>query len=609
MNEGKGNPLDTISGTNTATLLNGTSWNPDVPNVLLARASSFIYNILNKISKSRTYLYRILISCLQTQTYRYKLLNKISLSRLYRYNISQRIGDLKSIYFDGINDYLALGNDASLWSQALTKFSFSFWVYQDVIATSPADDAFINHASLGTFPNGRFICSNEFAGHLSFFIKNSAGVNIAARFSNSATAGIWRFIVCTYDNSLGSANIKIYVDGQIGNVTGNLTEVVNLSAPLQIGDNSQPLQGKIKDFRWWTTKALIQTEIDSIRNNSPNAPVPDYWLKMSEGSGNTVDTISGTKTATLTNGASWSSTAPDIWLGKKQYYIYNIFQRVASKTNTYIYKIINFVRLSLARKYRYNILNDVLKQSTYRYKIRSKLSKLQTYRYAIFSRTSLSRRYRYGIINKISTFRKYLYNILSRLTLERKYRYSILIEEPTSWSVAGKLTDFPDRVDSLVMDFITAKWTDTTLPMSGTVITTKPNENQQQNVNIGSYDYDKFRTYYIRVKQQPAEIVNRVRENMMEFNQIIELKISVRKLSRGEAFLQLQKIINELIKIWMTFQSQDIWGIQAISFDSLTPLQNKETTSMHQSNKTVWEKTLKIIIHYHKVKYKRGTDF
>jgi len=64
-------------------------------------------------------------------------------------------------------------------------------------------------------------------------------------------------------------------------------------------------QGNMRDFRWWTTKALTQTEITDVYNNSVNAPLPDYWLKMVEGIGNPVDRISGTKIGTLTNGAFW----------------------------------------------------------------------------------------------------------------------------------------------------------------------------------------------------------------------------------------------------------------------------------------------------------------
>ncbi len=860
---------------------------------LFARISSdtiFKYNILAAISLSRIYRYAIKSRLSFNQTYRYAIISalfraskssiykyaikqRLTIQHIYQYNILQKVGNTNAIYFDGVNDYLALGSD-TLWTQTKTKFSFSIWVKIPAFGTGTYQNI-VNHSWQAV---GSFIMYQNITGtSIVFAIRDSIQQRASTYNMPASLANTWINVVCTVDNSLAGGDVKIYVNGNVGNVSSDLTESLTLNAPLFIGSASTTLGGKTKDFRYWLNKALTQQEINDVVNNSANAPTPDYWLKMNEGTGNPIDSISGTKTATLTNGAfwssgdalvfdgtddsvlipnnaainnlddftiscwiyptqkyaastphifvkaypsnngfilyftansfilnwrvinntgtgvsatsfqidteggnkwynvlvtfkrdtgvmslfinkvqvgtgtnlggltnsmggvvdmtingasvpikwggrfkdfrvyrsvlaqadidkvynndptvsvtpsywlktnegkgnpvdsigsnvatlvngtSWSPDSPNVLLARASSYIYNILNKI-SKSRTYLYRIlipclqtqtyrynilnkislariyryrilnkislsriyrygilnrlslsriyrygiINFVRLSLARKYRYNILNDVFKQSTYRYKILGRLSKPRTYRYAIISRTSLSRVYKYGIKQQFSKFSKYVYKILQRVTLERRYRYSILIEEPVSWSVAGKLTDFPARVDSLVIDFIAGKWAESTLPMSGTVITTRPNQNQSENVNIGSYDYDKFRTYYIRVKQQPAQIVNKVRENLMEFNQIIEMKISVRRLSRGEAFKELQKIINELIRMWITFQSQDIWGIQAISFDSITPLQNKETITMHQSNKTVWEKTLKVILHYHKVKFKRGSDF
>jgi hypothetical protein len=52
---------------------------------------------------------------------------------------------------------------------------------------------------------------------------------------------------------------------------------------------------------------LTQAEIDAIRDNLPSAPIPNYWLKMEEGAGNPIDSISGTKVGTLVGGTNWST--------------------------------------------------------------------------------------------------------------------------------------------------------------------------------------------------------------------------------------------------------------------------------------------------------------
>ena len=68
----------------------------------------------------------------------------------------------------------------------------------------------------------------------------------------------------------------------------------------------------MKDFRWWTTKALTQAEIDKVYANDSGAPTPSYWLKMDEGTGNPVDKTGGVLTGTLTGGAVWTTVAQTI---------------------------------------------------------------------------------------------------------------------------------------------------------------------------------------------------------------------------------------------------------------------------------------------------------
>ena len=66
----------------------------------------------------------------------------------------------------------------------------------------------------------------------------------------------------------------------------------------------------MRDFKFWNNQALSQTEVNNVFSDNPVAPSPNYWLKMDEGTGNPTDAITGTKTATLTNGTTWL-TNPD----------------------------------------------------------------------------------------------------------------------------------------------------------------------------------------------------------------------------------------------------------------------------------------------------------
>jgi len=235
-----------------------------------------------------------------------------SIARLYA--ATRPMGG-QSIVLDGINQDIDCTNDATLWSQALSKFSFSFWVYPTLMT----DGNVRRIVSHGAGVAQGFVCHihQTVANQIIFEIAPAGGGASQAK-ANTLTQGEWNHIVCVYDNSLGTQNLKIYRNNVVGATTANLTESPNKSSTLALGvtTSNQTLKGNIKDFRWWTTKALDTTEITNIYNNSPAAPTPDYWQKLEEGTGNPVDEISGTKVGTLTNGAAWQAFSPPVWAEK-----------------------------------------------------------------------------------------------------------------------------------------------------------------------------------------------------------------------------------------------------------------------------------------------------
>ena len=154
------------------------------------------------------------------------------------------------------------------------------------------------------------------------------------------------------------------------------------------------------------------------------------------------------------------------------------------------------------------------------------------------------------------------------------------------WVVAGKVTDFTDKLDNLVKTYVAAQWT-STAPAIGTNLSTQA---QQDN-----FDYDKFRTYYIQIKEGKSRVVNRqIRQRLYEFETPIEFVCTSRRLSRGESFNELNNMINELLRIFGKFVDDDIFGIRGITFESITPL------GTDSANKSVWTRSLTIILHFYK---------
>jgi len=207
------------------------------------------------------------------------------------------------ILLDGVNDDVDCTNDATLWSQGLTKFSFSMWIHPTNLNRG-ADTSVLRHGNAGH----RFrLDTADVNGNFTWHIENAANTTDYQSTASSGGSNQWQHIVCTYDSTLGSNQLKIYVNGVKGTDGTGLTETINASAVLFLGGDSGFFLGYIKDFRWWTTKALSQAEIDSIYAGTGDGITPDYWLKMTEGTGNPIDFISGSKIGTLTGGAAWSS--------------------------------------------------------------------------------------------------------------------------------------------------------------------------------------------------------------------------------------------------------------------------------------------------------------
>ena len=190
------------------------------------------------------------------------------------------------IKLDGTDDYIQCGNDALFWSRALTKFSFSIWVYSTANVVT-ADRYIISHGN-GTAQGFRLIYVNN-SNKISFLCKNAAGTNFDAVSNLALPLNKWTLLTGVYDNSLGTQNIKLYVDGVLQTDTGNLTETLNLSAILTLGTDQSANSPNIymKDFRFWKNKALSAAEALQLYEGRDESQIePDYWLAMDETEGN-----------------------------------------------------------------------------------------------------------------------------------------------------------------------------------------------------------------------------------------------------------------------------------------------------------------------------------
>jgi hypothetical protein len=213
-----------------------------------------------------------------------------------------------AIGFDGVNDYLDCGNHTDLWSRTLTKFSFSMWIYTNN-AFDGTDRNVISHG--GTTNEGfRCILDGTVNGRIKFIIKDSGGTNHQAH-AGTFTEDDWIHVICSYDSTLGSNNMRVYVDG-VGGTDHSFTGSINLSAILTIADSSNDFSGYIRDFKFWHDSAMDDDEAEQLYNDEIPTE-PSYHLNFGEGTGTTTkDTVSNTKTATFVNQTFWKFNAIQI---------------------------------------------------------------------------------------------------------------------------------------------------------------------------------------------------------------------------------------------------------------------------------------------------------
>jgi len=401
-----------------------------------------------------------LISTPQDLTFGYRA----SQSYTHKYKITQLVAIGKPcVALDGINGNIDCGNQATLWSKSLTKFSISLWIYCDEIGLSTrtlvqhgysSNQSFLLHRDNG---NGDIV-------HLR--LRSAAGADTVGNVNVASATGVsmlkrWTHLVGTYDNSLGSGNILVYADKiKTGGTPGNFTEAINLSATLTIDGSVAGWQkGKVRDFRFWSNKALTQTEINNIYANNDLAPTPDYWLKMQEGTSNPVDTISGSLTGSLTGGATWSTgDLPFTFkynikqlVNQSYTHKYNIRQ-LATQTFSHIYKIRQLINKTFTHKY--NIKQLVNQSYTHKYKIRQLVNQSYTHIYKIRQLINQTFTHKYNVKQLVNQTYTHIYNILvSFVTVNQTFTHIYNVKQLVNQSYTHKY-----KIRQLVSQTFTHKY-------------------------------------------------------------------------------------------------------------------------------------------------------
>ncbi len=159
----------------------------------------------------------------------------------------------QALSFDGIDDYVDAGNDASLnITGAITVEAWIYW--KEYTANSVILSKFSQTYILGYQPSDD--------GKLYWHIYTDAWVILSV----SVPKNEWHHLVGTYDKNLGSNQMKIYLDGELiddATQTGSIdTQVGNLGIGIYYIGKPSPLyfNGSIDEVRIYN-RALSADEI------------------------------------------------------------------------------------------------------------------------------------------------------------------------------------------------------------------------------------------------------------------------------------------------------------------------------------------------------------
>ena len=180
--------------------------------------------------------------------------------------------DNKSFTYDGIADYVDMGNVASLNFRTTDAFSLSFWFNSPSNATVPI---FVGKSLTS---GAGYIVWNQ-GGKINFRIRTDAGggsdeVRVTA--STTTPISTWTHCVITYDGSVLNTGIEIYLNGvaesltRQGTITSGVSETI-ASFNISSRDNGNlPFEGNIDEASVFNSE-LTQANVTTIFNGGvPN---------------------------------------------------------------------------------------------------------------------------------------------------------------------------------------------------------------------------------------------------------------------------------------------------------------------------------------------------
>ena len=234
---------------------------------------------------------------------------------LARASSSPAFANTHSLEFDGVDDFVSMGNVLNMANDGTDEFSVSFWMKRNSFSLEMIVSKQLNSGSY----NGVYINS----GKLNFLLGSliSPSSSIQGKSTSNVVGSTWKNITLTYDGSQDISGFNIYINGvsdtivQVSNNTPtNVANTTNFQLSGRDG-TSLTYGGLLDEVGFWLGTELTSVQASAIYNSgnpaSLSAYSPTSWWRFEEGSGTTAtDSGSASNNGTLTNGVAYSTDKP-----------------------------------------------------------------------------------------------------------------------------------------------------------------------------------------------------------------------------------------------------------------------------------------------------------
>lgn len=202
----------------------------------------------------------------------------------------------KSIFFDGVNDYIELVADPSGWNfERNVARSISVWVKFNSLGAA-------NRYIAGRYDPSRGwrLHYEGSTGRIRFHLQNAAANHCLVQMDTALAINTWYNIVVTYDGTSLAAGVNMYLNGALqpmSVISNNLTlTIINATAGLRttFGVGESPLtgylQGYIDEMSLYSA-VLTGAQVTEIYNGGDPADLQSLtsnpslisWFRMGDG--------------------------------------------------------------------------------------------------------------------------------------------------------------------------------------------------------------------------------------------------------------------------------------------------------------------------------------